>query len=64
VVILALQNVGGAIGNMIATHNIIAASATVGITGQEGRIIRANILIAIFYALLAGLIGLVLITLL
>jgi lactate permease len=63
VIILALQAVGGAVGNMIAIHNIIAASATVGLHGQEGKIIRINLIPAVIYALLAGIIGLVLINL-
>lgn len=58
--ILALQAVGGAIGNMIAVHNLVAASATVGLVGKEGRIMRYTILPALVYALFAGLIGLVL----
>jgi lactate permease len=61
VIILALQAVGGAVGNMIAVHNIIAASATVGLHGQEGKIIKINLVPAIIYALLAGIIGLILI---
>lgn len=58
VLLLALQNVGGAIGNMIAPHNVIAASATVGIKDREGEIIRHTILPSLGYALLAGLLGL------
>ncbi|MEM4239772.1 MAG: L-lactate permease [Candidatus Woesearchaeota archaeon] len=57
VLVLALQNVGGAVGNMISVHNIIAASATVGLHGEEGHIIRINLIPAISYALLAGIIG-------
>ena len=34
--IVALQAVGAAAGNMIAIHNVVAASATVGLLGQEG----------------------------
>ncbi|MBI2107748.1 L-lactate permease [Candidatus Woesearchaeota archaeon] len=60
-IILALQAVGGAVGNMIAIHNIIAASATVGLHGEEGRIIRINLIPAFIYALLAGIIGLILV---
>ncbi len=37
---LAQQLSGAAAGNMIAVHNIIAASAVVGVYHQEGRIIR------------------------
>jgi len=54
--VLALQAVGGAAGNMICIHNVVAASATVGLTGQEGYIIRKNALISLGYALLAGFI--------
>jgi len=58
VLILSLQTVGGAIGNMIAVHNIIAVCAVVGIVGQEGRIIRFNLVPCLFYALLVGLLAL------
>lgn len=34
---LALQAVGAAAGNMIAIHNVVAASATVGLLGREAR---------------------------
>jgi lactate permease len=61
VIIVALQAVGGAIGNMIAVHNVIAASATVGLKDQEGKIIRATVIPALIYALLAGIIGMVLV---
>jgi lactate permease len=61
--VLALQNVGGAIGNMICVHNVVAACATVGLVGVEGIIIRRNLIPALGYALGAGLLGLVLVTL-
>jgi len=63
VIILALQTVGGAVGNMIAIHNIIAASATVGLKGEEGTIVKSNIGIASLYALIAGIIGFILVIL-
>lgn len=46
-VILALQNQGGAIGNMICINNIVAVAATTGIIsipGIEGKLIRTDIL--------------------
>ena len=58
--ILSLQVVGGAIGNMLAIHNIVAASATVGLHGKEGDILRMNIIPALTYALLVGILGFVL----
>jgi lactate permease len=39
-VVVALQAVGGAAGNMICVHNVVAASATVGLIGREGDLIR------------------------
>jgi len=56
-IILALQAVGGAAGNMICIHNVVAACATVEIIGKEGEVIRKNILIALLYGLFAGIIG-------
>jgi lactate permease len=57
-VILALQAVGGAIGNMLAVHNVLAASASVGFHGEEGVIIRKTIWVALVYALIVGVVGL------
>ena len=61
IVILALQVVGGAIGNMIAIHNILAASATVGLHGREGKIIRKTIWVMLIYGLIIGVLGLLMI---
>ena len=55
--ILALQAVGGAAGNMIAIHNIVAVLTTVGLLGKEGIVIRKNLPVALFYALASGLVG-------
>ncbi len=54
---LALQAIGGAAGNMICVHNVVAACATVGIVGKEGLVIRKNLIPALLYGLLAGIIG-------
>jgi lactate permease len=56
---VALQAVGAAAGNMIAIHNVVAASATVGLLGREGETIRKTLLPTIYYVLAAGLIGLI-----
>lgn len=55
--IVALQAVGGAAGNMICVHNVVAASAVVGLVGKEGTVIRKTLLPFTYYALLAGAIG-------
>jgi lactate permease len=50
--ILSLQCVGGAIGNMICVNNVVAACATVGVTGVEGKIIRRNMIPLIIYTVI------------
>jgi len=56
---VALQAVGAAAGNMIAIHNVVAASATVGLLDQEGQTLRRTIIPTIYYCLLAGILGLI-----
>ena len=55
--VVALQAVGGAAGNMICVHNVVAASAVVGLVGREGAIIRLTFIPFLYYALLAGAVG-------
>ncbi|HSG09255.1 MAG TPA: L-lactate permease [Longimicrobiales bacterium] len=57
VMIVALQAVGAAAGNMIAIHNVVAASATVGLLGREGSTLRKTILPTLYYLLVIGLLG-------
>jgi len=58
VMIVSLQAVGAAAGNMVAIHNVVAASATVGLLGQEGNILRKTIFPTLYYLLFTGLLGL------
>ena len=55
--IVALQAVGGASGNIICVHNVVAASAVAGIIGKEGAVIRKTLLPFFYYALITGSIG-------
>ena len=55
--VVALQAVGGAAGNMICVHNVVAASAVVGLLGREGAVIRLTVVPFIYYALLPGSLG-------
>lgn len=55
--IVALQAVGGAAGNMICIHNIVAASAVVGMNGREGAVLRKTIWPFLYYATFAGALG-------
>ncbi len=56
VVVLALQNIGGAAGNMICVNNVVAVCATTGVSGCEGRIIRTNLIPCFVYCLVAILV--------
>jgi lactate permease len=55
--IVALQAVGGAAGNIICVHNVVAASAVVGLLGREGIVIRKTLLPFAYYTVLAGSLG-------
>lgn len=49
VLIVALQNAGGAFGNMICVNNVVSVCATTGTLGNEGKIIRTNIVPCLVY---------------
>ncbi|WP_131667574.1 L-lactate permease [Psychrobacter pygoscelis] len=55
--VVALQAVGGAAGNMVSVHNVVAACAVVGLINKEGFVIRKTLLAMIYYVIQAGLIG-------
>ncbi|NIB42332.1 L-lactate permease [Pseudomaricurvus alkylphenolicus] len=57
--VVALQAVGAAAGNMIAIHNVVAASATVGLLGREGATLRKTVIPTCYYLVATGIIGLV-----
>ncbi len=48
------QGYGAAVGNIVCPHNIVAAGATVGLTGGEGDVLRRTLLPAVLYALVGG----------
>ncbi len=54
-IILSVQCVGAAIGNMICVNNIVAASATIGVAGREGKLIKLNLIPLLIYAFLSVL---------
>ncbi|WP_415229198.1 L-lactate permease [Psychromonas sp.] len=59
--VVSLQAVGAAAGNMIAIHNVVAASATVGLLGREGLILRKTAIPTFYYIVATGVIGLIVI---
>lgn len=60
--VVALQAIGGAAGNMIAVHNVVAAAAVVGMISREGEVIRKTLIPMTYYCVQAGFIGQALIT--
>lgn len=56
VIIIALQNIGAAMGNMVCVNNVVAVCATTGTSGREGRIIRINILPCVILCIIATLV--------
>ena len=55
--VVALQAIGGAAGNTICIHNVVAASAVVGFVGREGDTIRKTFLFFCYYAFIPGAFG-------
>ncbi|KGX91321.1 lactate permease [Pontibacillus halophilus JSM 076056 = DSM 19796] len=62
--VLATQVLGASAGNMICVHNVVAASAVVGLAGQEGEILRKTVGPALLYGIVAGVGGALLLILL
>lgn len=63
-IIVALQNVGGAIGHMVCINSIVACCATVGLLGRgESLLLKYNLLPAILYCALSVLVAVALISL-
>ena len=54
--ILAMQVMGGAMGNMVCVNNIVSACATCGTVGREGSLMRSNVVPCLIYAALTVLI--------
>jgi lactate permease len=55
--VLGLQCVGASAGNIICVSNIVAAEATVGLTGREGILIRKVLIPTAYYVVFGGLLG-------
>jgi lactate permease len=59
-IIVAGQAVGGAIGNLVAIHNVVAALTVVGLIGEEGRVIRLELIPVLYYGVATGVLTLLL----
>ena len=51
VLMVSMQCVGAAIGNMVCINNAVAACATIGTSGREGKLIKMNAIPMVIYAL-------------
>jgi lactate permease len=58
VVMAALQSAGGALGSMVAPAKIVLATATTGLAGREGEVLRMTVRYAIALTAALGLLGL------
>jgi lactate permease len=58
--LVAAQSAGGAIGNAIAPANAVLGTGTVGISGQEGPVLRRTLVWSLIVAVLVGLVTMVL----
>jgi len=52
VYVLSMQCVGAAVGNMVCINNAVAASATIGVSGREGKLIKTNAIPMVIYTLI------------
>ncbi|MDR3229838.1 MAG: L-lactate permease [Synergistaceae bacterium] len=60
IVIVAAQVVGGAMGNMICVHNVVAVCAVVGLLNREGEIIKKTFWPFILYGIVVGAVAYIL----
>lgn len=56
-IIVTAQVAGGAMGNMVCIHNIVAVCAVVGLSGQEGPILRRAVWPFLLYGLVVGIVA-------
>ncbi|WP_301099659.1 L-lactate permease [Otariodibacter sp.] len=55
--VLALQSVGGAMGNMVCINNIVAVSSVLNIDNKEGVILKKTVVPMIVYGIIAALVA-------
>jgi len=55
--ILAYQSVGGAMGNMTCINNIVAVCSVLGLSADEGFILKRTVVPMLTYGVIAGVVG-------
>ena len=58
--ILALQSVGGAMGNMVAIHNVVAVCSVLGLGNAEGEILKKTVGPMLLYGAIAAVMAAIL----
>ena len=61
ILIVALQCIGGGVGNMICINNVVAVCSTVGVKNCEGKLVKKNLIPCFIYCILIVLIAILLI---
>lgn len=56
--ILAMQSVGGAMGNMVCINNVVAVCSILGVLNREGWILKRTVLPMLLYGVIAAAAGL------
>ena len=56
-IMLAVQSVGAALGNMVAIHNIVAVCAVLGLKDQEGAILKKTFLPTLAYGIILAVLA-------
>ncbi|MBQ9406758.1 MAG: L-lactate permease, partial [Desulfovibrio sp.] len=57
IAVIAAQGAGGAMGNMICVHNIVAACAVTGLIGREGDILKQTVWPFLLYSIPVGIVA-------
>ncbi len=60
-IVVALQNAGGGIGNLVSVLNVAAICGVIRMSGMESEILRKLIVPALFLAVFAGALGLLMV---
>lgn len=60
IAMMTAQGAGGAMGNMICIHNIVAACAVLGMIGREGDILKQTIWPFLLYSIPVGIVACIL----
>ncbi len=55
--ILSMQSVGGGMGNMVCIHNIVAVCSVLGLSNQEGFILKRTLVPMLIYGAIVGVVG-------